>query len=193
MSCSCASSESEPLGWIGTPSFSRAPASCGILHRNGAAVLVIRRDMFRPLPRWRGASERGMVSSVVRGKEPEHDSAAELLADWRSAGRDTVAAKSAAAVAALAVAAAAAAEEAAEETEAAARAAMEAAILAKSAAERAKQAARHAAEAALLFSVTTEGDRARADQAVTEAEHAEQGARDRFHVAQEEGFPKDSD
>jgi hypothetical protein len=84
---------------------------------------------------------------MVGGKEParKHDSAAELLGDWRAAERDTVAARTAASVAALAVAAASAAEEAALEADSAARAAMDAATRAKGAAEHAKRAAAHAA------------------------------------------------
>jgi hypothetical protein len=48
---------------------------------------------------------------MAEGKklEKKHNSAADLLGDWRAAERDTVAAKTAASVAALAVAAASAA------------------------------------------------------------------------------------
>jgi hypothetical protein len=104
---------------------------------------------------------------VVEGKKPDkkHESAAELLGDWRAAERDTVAAKTAASVATLAVAAALAADEAVLEAESAARAAMDAATRAKSAAEHAKNAASHASEAAQIASTTAEGDKARADQA----------------------------
>jgi hypothetical protein len=129
---------------------------------------------------------------VEEGKKPEkkRDSAAELLGDWRAAGRDTVAARTAASVASLAVAAALAAEEAALEADSAARAAMDAATRAKDAAGAAKRAAAHAAEAGQIAAATSEGDKARADQAVGTAELAEEAARDRFHEAQEEGFPK---
>jgi hypothetical protein len=119
-----------------------------------------------------------------------HDSAAELLADWRSAKRDSVAAHEAASVAARAVSAAAAAEESALEAETAAREATDAAARAKQAAERAKVAATKAAEAAQAAATTTEEDQALADQTVLDAEHAESGARDRFHEAQKDGFPK---
>lgn len=123
--------------------------------------------------------------------DAERGSASELLADWRSAERDSVAAHEAASVAARAVTAAAAAEEAAVEAESAAREATEAAARAKEAAERAKTAASQAAEAAQFAATTTEDDQARAEQTVLDADRAEAVARDRFHVAQEEGFPKD--
>ena len=76
-----------------------------------------------------------------KGAERKHDSAAELLGDWRAAERDTAAARTAVSVASLAVAAASAAEAAAAEAESAASAAMDAATRAKSAAEHAKRAA----------------------------------------------------
>lgn len=120
----------------------------------------------------------------------EHGSAAEFLGDWRAAERDTLAAKTAASVAALTVAAAAAAEDAAAEAESAAAAAMDAATRAKSAADHAKKAAAHAAEAAQMASSTALGDKARADQSVQTAERAEGDARDRFHDAEDQGFPK---
>ena len=120
----------------------------------------------------------------------EH-SASELLADWRSAGRDSVAAHEAASVAARAVTAAATAEEAAVEAESAAREATDAAARAKGAAERAKIAASQAAETAQLAAATTDDDQARAEQTVLETDHAEGAARDRFHAAEKDGFPKD--
>ena len=127
-----------------------------------------------------------------KGRVAKHGVAAELLGDWRAAERDTVAAEAAATVAALTVAAGAAAEEAAMEAEAAARAAMDAALRAKDAAARAKSAAAHAAEAAQMAAVNAEGDKARADQAVTVAAHVEDEARDRFHEAEAKGFDDDS-
>src|SRR5439155_8977683 len=54
----------------------------------------------------------------------EHKSAADLLADWRAASRDSVAAHTASHVAEMALTAAAAAEKAAKEVEAAAAAAL---------------------------------------------------------------------
>jgi hypothetical protein len=128
---------------------------------------------------------------VKKNSNVQHDSAAELLGDWRAAGRDTVAAEAAATVATLAVRAGAAAEEAAMEAEAAAEAAMDAAVRAKDAAERAKNAAARAAEAAQMAAVAAEGDKARAVQTVVTAETAEDKARDRFHDAEGKGFPKD--
>lgn len=120
----------------------------------------------------------------------EHGTAAELLGDWRAAERDSVAAAVAASVAALTVAAAAAAEEAAAEAESAASSAMDAATRATIAAEHAKLAAAHAAQAAHLAASAALGDKARADQAVETAGRAEDHARDEFHDAQDEGFPK---
>ena len=128
---------------------------------------------------------------MEKGGNAEHGSASELLADWRSAERDSWAAHEAASVAARAVTAAAAAEEAAVEAESAAREATEAAARAKDAAERAKTAASQAADAAQLAATTTEDDQARAKQTVLEADRAEEEARYRFHMAQDGGCPKD--
>jgi hypothetical protein len=139
---------------------------------------------------WDRASQRESVR-VAKGQGAGHGSASELLADWRAAQRDSVAAHEAASVAARATTAAAVAEEAAAEAETAAREARDAAARAKEAAERAKTAATQAADAAQRAAVTTEDDQARADQSVVETEAAESQARDRFHVAQDKGFPKD--
>jgi hypothetical protein len=128
--------------------------------------------------------------SVTKERDAKHESASELLAGWRSAERDSVAAHEAASVAARAVTAAAAAENAAVGAETAAREATEAAARAKEAAERARVAAAQAAEAAQLASATTEDDQARADETVVEADRAETKARDRFHEAEADGFPK---
>jgi hypothetical protein len=127
---------------------------------------------------------------MAEAKKPEkkRDSAAELLGDWRAAERDTVAARTAASVASLAAAAALAAEEAALEADSAARDAMDAVTRAKDAAGHAKRAAAQAAEAGQIAAATSEGDKARGDQAVGTAER--EAARDRFHEAQQEGFPK---
>jgi hypothetical protein len=128
---------------------------------------------------------------MVKGGDADHTSAEELLADWRSAERDSVAAHNAASVAARAVSAAATAEEAALEAESAAREATDAAARAKEAAERAKTAASQAALTAQQAADTTEDDQAKADQTALDADHAEGQARDRFHAAQDDGFPKD--
>ena len=130
------------------------------------------------------------LEGVAKGKEGEHSSASELLADWRSAERDSVAAHEAASVAARAVTSAAAAEGAAVEAESAAREARDAAFRAKEAADRAKTAATQASEAAQLAATRTEGDQALADQAVVAADDAESKARDRFHAAEKDGFLK---
>jgi hypothetical protein len=127
---------------------------------------------------------------VAKDKDADHHSAADLLGDWRAAERDTAAAKSAASVADLALQAASEAGEAALETEAAVKAALEAVERAKIAADRAKRAAAQAAEAALLLTTTAEGDKTRANHAVVDAESAEEVARDRFHEAEGQGFPK---
>ncbi len=139
---------------------------------------------------WNGAPTAERVK-MAKSRDAGHGSASELLADWRAAQRDSVAAHEAASVAARAATAAVAAEEAAAEAETAAREATNAAARAKEAAERAKTAATQAADAAQRAAVTTEDDQARADQSVVETEAAESEARDRFHAAQEEGFPKD--
>jgi hypothetical protein len=124
-------------------------------------------------------------------QNPEHNTAAELLADWRAAGRDTSAAQAAVRVASLVLEAAKAAEEAALETEAAAKAAQEAVERALLAASSAKRAAARAAEAAQILISGAEGDQARASQDLDKAERSEEVAGDRFHSAQEHGFPKE--
>jgi hypothetical protein len=127
---------------------------------------------------------------VMAEESKKHGSAAELLADWRSAGRDAVAAHAAEKVAELALIAAAHAEEAANEVEVAAAAALEAVERAQSAANRAKAAALQAGEAAHLALTTAEGDRARATQDVQEAEEAEADAHERYRGASAKGFPR---
>lgn len=131
------------------------------------------------------------LTGVTKGRDGEHSSASELLADWRSAERDSVAAHEAASVAARAVTSAAAAEEAAVEAEAAAQEARDAAVRAKVAADRAKTAATQASEVAQLAATRTEDEQALAEQTVVAADDAESEARDRFHTAQKDGFPKD--
>lgn len=126
------------------------------------------------------------------------ESAAEKLGDWRAAGRDVAAAEAAETVADQALAAAQAAQDAVAEVEEAAREALEAArealkaaTRAQAAAGHAKRAASHAAEAADLASVSAKGDKARAAQAVTQAEQEEGKARDLFHEAEKEALSKD--
>lgn len=128
---------------------------------------------------------------MAKDQGPDHQSAADLLGDWRAAERDTAAAKVAQTVAELALAAAAAAEEAAKETEVAALAALDASKSAQSAADRAKRAATQAAEAASILTAGAIGDKARANHALDDAESAEGRARERFHDAEQRGFPKD--
>ena len=136
---------------------------------------------------------RSNASAPRNGEEKGADikSAAELLDDWRAAERDTAAARAASSIAALALESAIAADEAAVETEVAANAAQEAAERARLAANRAKAAATHAAEAARLLSETAQADRVEANHAIEEAAGAETAARDRYHDAASEGFPKD--
>jgi hypothetical protein len=110
---------------------------------------------------------------------PEAKSTADLLAEWRAAGRDTVAARAAANVAAAALEAAAAAEEAASQVEAAAKAALESVERARAAAERARLAAAQALE-------TAKGDKVKANHHVVVAEQAESDARDAFHEAEQQ-------
>ncbi len=110
-------------------------------------------------------------------------SAAELLATWRGAERDRVAAEETASVASLAAAAAAEAETAASETASAAKLSLEAA-------QRADHAARRTADAAKIVATTTKSQSGEADAALVDSRSAEDDARDRFLDAQKEGFPK---
>lgn len=128
---------------------------------------------------------------MSKDEHADHGSAAELLGEWRAAERDTVAAIGAATVADLAMKAASAAEEAATEAESAVAAAVDAADRAKVAADRAKKAATQASEAALMLAATAEGDKVRANHAVEKAVGAEEVARERFHDAENKGFPTD--
>ncbi len=118
-------------------------------------------------------------------------SAAELLAEWRAAGRDVVAARAAARVAELALVAAAEAESAAAEVEQAAKAALQAVDKALAAAARATAAASEAAVAAHSTLETAQADKLEANHGVGVAEQAEQKAEQSFHDAERKGFPKD--
>lgn len=125
-------------------------------------------------------------------KDPDvPHSAAELLAQWRGAKRDSAAATTAAEVATLALEAAQAADEAASETEVAALAAAGAVKQALLAASSAKRAVAHAARAAQILLAFAEGDKARAKHDVEEAQDAEEAAGKRFHTAEQRGFPRD--
>jgi hypothetical protein len=92
-----------------------------------------------------------------------------LLADWRAAGRDVVAARAAQAVAALALKSAAGAERAAVQTQKSAPAALSAARQAQPAAASAQKAATQAAEAARLVSAMAERDKVAANHAAPRA------------------------
>ena len=111
-------------------------------------------------------------------------SAAELLANWRAAERDHAAAIESAGVAGLATEAAKRAAQAASETAEAARLSLEAAQLAE-------RAARETAEAAEVLSKVTSSDQVQADAAVVETAIAETRAKDAFHEAQRQDFPKE--
>jgi hypothetical protein len=119
-------------------------------------------------------------------KRLDKGSAADLLSTWRAAERDHAAAIDSANTSALAAAAAERAAKAARETAEAARLSLEAA-------QRADNAARETAEAADVLSETAARDRAAADRSVDATAKAEAIAKDAFHTAQSEGFPKESD
>jgi hypothetical protein len=125
-------------------------------------------------------------------KEADHQQAAELLADWRAAGRDTAAAKAASEVASLALEAAKAADEAAAETEVAATAAASAVDQALKAAASAKRAAERAATAARILLASAEGDKVRANHDLDVAKEAEDKTRQEFHDSELQGFPRDT-
>lgn len=120
----------------------------------------------------------------------EKRTAAELLAEWRAAGRDVVAARSAAKVAELALVAAVEAEKAATEVEQAAKAALQAVDRALAAAARATAAAGEAAVAAHSTLEDAGGDKLDANHHVGVAEEAEREAEKSFHDAEAKGFPK---
>ena len=123
--------------------------------------------------------------------EAEHGQAADLLSRWRSAERDTAAARTAETIAAMAVKAAEIAETAAAKAEKAADLAMQAAVQARDAAALARQAASDAAQGALTAGMHAAGEEERASQDVSTAEKAEDQARERFKEAQDRGFQKD--
>jgi hypothetical protein len=125
-------------------------------------------------------------------KDQHLHKAAELLAEWRAAGRDTAAAEAASEVARLALEAAQAADEAASETEAAASAAAAAVDQALKAAASAKRAAEHAANAAHILLASAEGDKVRANHDLEAAREAESKTRQEFHDSELQGFPRDS-
>ena len=143
--------------------------------------------VVRDLPstdRWRVETTEGGAAMET---EPDRTrSTAELLAEWRAAGRDTVAARAASRVAKLALEAAIAAEHAATEVQAAAQTALESVDRARAAALKAREAARETAEAAATVLAAAEGDKVRADRDVELTELAESVARDAFHVAEDE-------
>lgn len=110
-------------------------------------------------------------------------SAAELLGDWRAADRDLSAAKETASEAALAAAAADVAKVAATETGDAAR-------ISADAAQRAEASARRTAEAADISAKAARRESIDADGALARSTSAEADAGERFHEAQDRGFPK---
>ena len=110
-------------------------------------------------------------------------SAAELLGDWRAAGRDLSAAQETASVAALAADTADIAKIAATETGDAARMSAEAAL-------RAEKSAQRTAEVADLTARVARGESIDADDALERSSSAEVEAGERFRDAQALGFPK---
>jgi hypothetical protein len=131
--------------------------------------------------------------AVSTKPDAEHGQAADLLSQWRSAERDTAAARAAESIAAMAVEAAEIAETAAAKAEKAAEVAMQPAIQAKDAAALARQAASDAAQGALNAGVQAAGEEERASRDVSTAEDAEGRARDRFQEAQSRGFTSSAD
>jgi chromosome segregation protein len=121
------------------------------------------------------------VAQERANKKEKPTTAADLLAEWRAAGRDTVAAQNAVAVSKRALEVADAAEQAARETHEAADAAKQAAERAREAAAQARRSASLAAESAQLAHASAQGDAARADQVLQAAEIAEATARARFN------------
>ncbi len=128
---------------------------------------------------------------MKEGSDTSNDSIAEALAEWRAAGRDTVAARAAARIAGLALDAARAAEEAANETETAVKAAAAAVDKALQAATSARKAALSAAEAARILLAGAEGDKLRANHEAEASEQAEATARDHFHDVEDRAINKD--
>ena len=116
-------------------------------------------------------------------KPGKPDTLAELMADWRAAGRDVKAAEAAATIADQALDAARTAEESA-------RAAAESVERSLAAAQSASTAANQAAQAARIFLVTAEDDEARAREEVERAGRSEVDSGQRFHDAQNEKFRK---
>src|SRR4051812_21508467 len=122
------------------------------------------------------------IGAWARTPDAAEDSVANLLDEWRAAERHTAAANGAARVAALALIAAEAAEEASLEAATAGDAAHE------SAGQAQRLPIRRAGPPPRLprhhrWHPPPQGDTARADQAVSNAESAEDAARRRFHDA----------
>jgi hypothetical protein len=145
---------------------------CNVLSPASSSWLVAIVSTLRP--------RRATVSDDAAGRR----GMAELLADWRAAGRDTAAAFEAARIAGLALEAAKAAVAAANDVEATAAAALEAVEQARTAAIRARETASKAAEAAALVVAEAQGSQAQAADDVEHAEQAEAAARDAFHKAE---------
>jgi hypothetical protein len=121
-------------------------------------------------------------------------SAAELLADWRAAGRDTTAAMHLARIAEVALEAATAVEAAALAVSKAADAARQAAEYSRVATISAYRAAELAAEGAQLAKATAEGDRVRAHQGLDRARQHETWAEERMRAPDgtpDQGSPSD--
>jgi hypothetical protein len=121
--------------------------------------------------------------SEKAGEQLGKGSAAELLSNWRAAERDRIAAEETLKVAGVAAHAAAEAAKAARDTSDAARLTMEAA-------QKAELAARRTSEAAEMLAKSAGADEGAATEALAKSQRAETEARDVYHEAQEQGFPK---
>ena len=121
--------------------------------------------------------------SEKEGESLGKGSAAHLLSAWRAAERDRFAAEETLQVASVAALAATEAAKAAQETSDAARLSLEAA-------QKSEISARRTSEAAEILSKTALTDKGAAAAALETSQRAEDDARDEYHGAQEQGFPK---
>jgi hypothetical protein len=119
----------------------------------------------------------------MKGQPDAGESVSELLAGWRGAQRDSIAARNAAEVARRAMKAAVEADEAATEAQEAAHLAVMAADKATEAARKAKRAAIQVLEDGRLLLASAQGDVARAEIEVRDADAAEKRAHRRFNEA----------
>ena len=126
----------------------------------------------------------GTTVAEAEGESLGKGSAAELLANWRAAERDRVAAEETSSVAALAADAATEASAAAVET-------AEAAKLSLEASQRAEHAAQRTSAAAELAAKTARRESTSADEALVASRTAEAAAKAKFQQGQQRGFGKE--